>query len=62
MNKVDLKTNATVIVDDLGNVWYNSDVDVVLGKITEKGKFLSTPNRDISPKLLRVIADIIENK
>lgn len=59
---IELKTNAIVVVDDLGNVWYKSDVDVVLGKITESGKLLPTPNRDISPKLLRVIADIIENK
>jgi hypothetical protein len=59
---IKIKTDAVVAVDDLGNVWYKSDVDVVLGKITESNKFLPAPNRDISPSLLRVIADMIENK
>ena len=58
---MEIKTDVTIKVDDLGNVWYKSDVDVVLGKITSEGKFIQTPNRDMSPKLLRKVADIIEN-
>lgn len=58
----EIKSDAQVIVDQLGNVWFKGDVDVVVGKITESGKFLSAPNRDLSPKLLRMIADIIEGE
>ena len=58
----EMKSDVQVIVDQLGNVWYKGDVDVVVGKITEAGKFLPAPNRDLSPKLLRMIADIIEGK
>ena len=56
----EINSEAQIIVDQLNNVWFKGDVDVVIGKITEVGKFLSAPNRDLSPKLLRLIADIIE--
>lgn len=58
----DIQTDAKVVVDQLNNVWYRGEVDVVLGKITEGGKFLPAPNRDLSPNLLRMISDIMENK
>ena len=62
MDKVKwLKSDVTIKVDDLGNVWYKSDVDVVLGRITGEGKFIQTPNRDMSSNLLRTVADIMDN-
>lgn len=57
----ELISDARLVVDQLSNVWFRGDVDVVIGKITEFGKFLPTPNRDLSPKLLRMVADIIES-
>jgi hypothetical protein len=59
---VGLDSEAKIVLDQLDNVWYRGDVDVVLGKKTESGKFLPTPNRDVSAKLLRMIANIIEKE
>lgn len=60
-NKVVIESNIDVVLDELNNIIYHGDVDVAVGKVTHFGKFIPVPNREISPRLLRVIAELIEN-
>jgi hypothetical protein len=57
-----LETEANIVIDALNYVWFRGDVQVLIGKVSESNMFISTQNMDLSPKLLRVIADLIELK
>ncbi len=56
-----LKSGAILTVDDLDNVWYHSDVEMIIGKIF-RGRFVPTPRQDFSPELLIAIADMFKKK
>mgnify|MGYP000897529696 CR=1 FL=1 len=56
--KINLKSGAILSVDELGNVWFNSDIDVVLGKL-DNNRFISVPRQEISRDLLFGIAELI---
>ena len=57
-----IETEANVVIDDLNYVWFRGDVQVLIGKVSESNMFISTQNMDLSTRLLRVIADLIELK
>lgn len=57
-----IETEANIVIDALNYVWFRGDVQVLIGKVSESNMFISTQNMDLSPKLLRVISDLIELK
>jgi hypothetical protein len=57
-----IETEANVVIDALNYVWFRGDVQVLIGKVSESNMFISTQNMDLSTRLLRVIADLIELK
>lgn len=57
-----IETEANIVIDALNYVWFRGDVQVLIGKVSESNMFISTQNMDLSIKLLRVIADLIELK
>jgi hypothetical protein len=56
-----LKSGAILTTDEFDNVWYHSDVEMVIGKI-HRGRFLPTPKQDFSPELLVAISEIFTKK
>ena len=56
-----LKSGAVLGLDDLDNVWYYSDVEMIIGKIF-RGRFEPTPRQDFSPELLIAVADLFKKK
>jgi hypothetical protein len=56
---VSLKSGAILTKDDLDNVWYHSDIEIVIGKIT-RGRFVPTPRQDFSPELLAGVAQMFD--
>ena len=57
-----IETEANIVIDALNYVWLRGDVQVLIGKVSESNMFISTQNMDLSIKLLRVVADLIELK
>ena len=54
---VSLKSGAVLSKDEFDNVWYHSDVEIVIG-IIYRGRFTPTPKQDFSPELLKGISDM----
>ena len=59
MKKVELKSSAVIRLDELNNVWYSSDVDVILGKIEKDGKFNPYNNNLFTSEMLNAIATLM---
>jgi hypothetical protein len=57
----ELKSGAILTTDEFDNVWYNSDVEMIIGKLY-RGRFLPTPKQDFSPELLVAISEIFTRK
>lgn len=55
-----LKSGAHITVDQLQNVWYLSDVELVLGKIGSNGKFTPVPNKEFTAEMLEAIGKGID--
>jgi len=60
-NCTSLKSGAVLGLDDLDNVWYYSDVEMIIGKIF-RGRFEPTPRQDFSPELLVAISEMFTKK
>ena len=58
---IPLNSGAILGLDDLDNVWYYSDVEMIIGKIF-RGRFEPTPRQDFSPELLIAVADLFKKK
>ena len=56
-----LKSGASVELDTFGNVWYKSDIDVVLGKVVNN-KFIPLTNKEFNSDMLLAISTIISGK
>lgn len=54
-----LKSGAKITMDQFGNVWYKSDIDVVLGKVVGD-KFTPLNGKDFNSDMLIGIAGIID--
>ena len=60
MGSIELKSTAKISVDDLGNVWYLSDVELVLGKIGQNDKFNAVPNKEFTAEMLSAISSVMK--
>jgi len=65
MKSVKLKSSAIIRLDELNNVWYSSDVEMVLGKIESNGRFnpylKSMSNNLFTAEMLSAIATLMMN-
>lgn len=61
MKKVQLGSSAIIKLDELNNVWYSSDVEVVLGKVEKNGKFTPYNNNLFTAEMLNAIATLMKN-
>ena len=61
MKKVQLKSSAIIKLDELNNVWYSSDVEVVLGKVEKNGKFNPYNNNLFTAEMLNAIATLMKD-
>lgn len=62
MEKVGLKSSAIIRKDELNNIWYSSDVEVVLGKIEKNGKFNPYVNNLFTAEMLNAIATLMNTE
>lgn len=56
-----LKSGALIELDTFGNVWYKSDIDVVLGKVV-KDKFIPLTNKEFNSDMLLAIAKVVNQE
>ena len=61
MKKEQLKSSAIIKLDELNNVWYSSDVEVVLGKVEKNGKFNPYNNNLFTAEMLNAIANLMKD-
>jgi hypothetical protein len=54
-----LKSTATVELDTLNNVWYVSDIDLVLGKVDVNNRFIPVQGREFTGEMLKAISTIM---
>jgi len=54
---IPLKSGAILTIDEFYNIWYHSDIEMVIGKI-HRGRFVPTHGMDFSPELLIAISEI----
>jgi hypothetical protein len=57
-NMVSLKSGAKLEIDELGNVWYKSDIEKVLGKVNSNGTFTAVPNQEFTSELMAASAEL----
>jgi hypothetical protein len=58
---VTLKSGANIELDTFGNVWYKSDLDIVLGKVVND-KFIPLNNKEFNTDMLSAIAKVIDKQ
>jgi len=54
-----LKSSAVMELDSLNNIWYVSDIDLVLGKVDINGRFNPLQGREFTSEMLKAISIIM---
>lgn len=66
MVTIKLKSSASMYIDELNNVRYSSDFEMVLGKVTDEFRFIPdssiTNKQGLTPEMLIIISELIKHK
>ena len=66
MGQFKLRSTAVMYIDELNNIRYSSDFEVVVGKITDEFRFIPNSSmvqeQGLTPEMLVIIAELIKTR